>query len=90
VAHITGKVTRQLPALPAGNLYGLQERCLAVESLLLVARELARARSELSGLLPPSEAHALDLFYTRAVGSAEDLRDHVLRAGERLSDFAAV
>ena len=56
-----------------------------MESLLLVGRELARARSELSGLLPPSEAHALDLFYSRAVGSAEDLRDHVLRAGERLS-----
>lgn len=50
-------------------------------------QELLHARSELAGLLPPSEGHALDQFYSRAVGAAEDLRDGVLRAGEHVFPF---
>lgn len=54
---------------------------MAVESLAVVAGELARARAELAAALPHAEAHALDQFYARAVGAAEDLQEHVLRAG---------
>ena len=69
----------------AGNLYGLLERSVAAESLLAVAGRLAAARQELAPLLPAGEAQqALDAFYARTVGAAEDLRDHVLRAGARL------
>lgn len=68
----------------AGNLYGLLERSVAAESLLTVAARLGGARHELAALVPPGEAQVmLESFYSRTVGAAGDLRDHVLRAGAR-------
>lgn len=36
-------------------------------------------------LLPPAEAPALDLFFQRTVGAADDVRDATLRSGARLN-----
>ena len=65
----------------SGNLFGLLERTAAVESLLAVAAQLQRARGALAHALPPGEAPALDSFYSRTVGAAEDLQDYVVRTG---------
>ena len=65
----------------SGNLFGLLERTAAVESLLAVAAQLQRARGALAHALPPGEAPALDAFYSRTVGAAEDLQDYVVRTG---------
>ena len=66
----------------AGNLYGLLERLTAVECLLEVGRRLLAARGALAAALPPGEgAHALETFFSRTVGAAEDLRDFLVGTG---------
>lgn len=64
-----------------GNLYGLLERTTAVESLLAVAAELQAARGALAAALPPADLPALDTFFSRTMGAAEDLQDFVIRTG---------
>ncbi len=63
----------------AGNLYGLQERTVAVESLMAAAPQLTQAKVALQALLPASEHARLDAFFQRTVGAAADLRDHIVR-----------
>ena len=65
----------------AGNLYGLLERITAVECLLAVVAQLQRSRGALAQALPPVEGAALDSFFSRTVGAAEDLRDFVVGTG---------
>ena len=65
----------------AGNLYGLLERIAAAECLLAVGAQLHSARGALAAALPPGEGTALDAFFSRTVGAAEDLRDFVVASG---------
>lgn len=67
----------------AGNLYGLVERLTAAECLLAVGSRLQAARGPLAAALPPGEgAHALETFFSRTVGAAEDLRDFLVGTGK--------
>ena len=67
----------------AGNLYGLMERLTATECLLAVGSQLQAARGALAAALPPGEGtHALETFFSRTVGAAEDLRDFLVGTGK--------
>lgn len=68
----------------SGNLFGLKERCVAMESIACVAEELRRLKTPLKGLLPAYEAQRVDHWYTHTVDAVEDLREHVYREVARL------
>lgn len=51
----------------AGNLWGLQERIVAVRSLCALAQELRTVRRPLQELLTKSQATAVETFYSRTV-----------------------
>ncbi|KAI7841037.1 hypothetical protein COHA_005265 [Chlorella ohadii] len=92
-AHSAAAAAAAVPAAPtavevsvlsnAGNLYGLVERLTAAECLLAVGSRLQAARGPLAAALPPGEgAHALETFFSRTVGAAEDLRDFLVGTGK--------
>lgn len=72
----------------AGNLYGLQERKVAVDSLMAVASQLHSAHhaltDKLMGRQDLPEQYALDLFY-QSVKSSSDVQDFILRTAARLN-----
>ena len=65
--------------LSSGNLYGLKERVIALESLACVAEEFKRLRLGLKQALPPKEEQKLERFFGQTIMSVEDLREHVYR-----------
>ncbi|KAK9823710.1 hypothetical protein WJX72_004829 [[Myrmecia] bisecta] len=71
-----------------GNMYGLQERKVAVDSLLAVAAQLSSAHSALAnklvGRADVPEHRTLDAFF-QTIKAASDVRDSVLRTGARLN-----
>ncbi|KAK9817254.1 hypothetical protein WJX72_011915 [[Myrmecia] bisecta] len=69
----------------SGNLWGLQERTVAVESLMAVAHELKRAKHDLQSLLTAADYQSLEHFFSRTVEAAQDLEDCILRTGARFN-----
>jgi hypothetical protein len=63
--------------LSSGNLYGLKERVIALESLACIAEELKRLKLGLKQALPPKEEQKLERFFGQTIASVEDLREHV-------------
>lgn len=68
----------------SGNLYGLRERGVAIESLVFLASELKSARPALLALLPSNMAKDVENYYLRTVDATQDLKDCVFRGGTRL------
>ncbi len=48
---------------PPGNMFGLRERLVAIESLLCLANELKHAKGPLTSVLGPSDTHAVEQFF---------------------------
>lgn len=65
--------------LSSGNLYGLKERAVALESLACIADELKRLKPGLKQALPHKEEQKLERFFGQTISSVEDLREHVYR-----------
>eukprot|EP00227_Mantoniella_beaufortii_P006566 CAMPEP_0197614162 /NCGR_PEP_ID=MMETSP1326-20131121/59385_1 /TAXON_ID=1155430 /ORGANISM="Genus nov. species nov., Strain RCC2288" /LENGTH=1180 /DNA_ID=CAMNT_0043183031 /DNA_START=796 /DNA_END=4338 /DNA_ORIENTATION=- len=63
--------------LSSGNLYGLKERVIALESLACIAEEFKRLRLGMKQALPPKEEQKLERFFGQTIASVEDLREHV-------------
>jgi len=59
--------------------YGLNQRTVAVESLLFVAEALAAAKPILLALLPPTATDLLTNFYNDEVGVSGELRTHIYK-----------
>ncbi len=70
--------------MSAGNLYGLRERVVAVDSLLALADELKAARADLAAALTPKGARELEGYLARTVDASLDLRETIFRGGARL------
>lgn len=70
--------------LSAVNMYGLKERCVAVESLSCVAQILKRSRAHVQSMLTQDALASFDSFYNRTVEVVPDLREHVYRTVARL------
>jgi len=65
--------------MSSGNLYGLKERVVALESLCRVADEFKRIKSRVKRSLPLKDAALADRFYSHTVAAVEDLREHVYK-----------
>ena len=63
--------------LSSGNLYGLKERVIALESLACIADELKRLKQGLKQSLPSNEEAKIERFFGQTIASVEDLREHV-------------
>ena len=63
--------------LSSGNLYGLKERVIALESLACIAEEFKRLKLGLKQALPPKEEQKFERFFGQTIASVEDLREHV-------------
>lgn len=61
----------------SGNMYGLRERVVALESLSCLAEEFKRLKVGLKQTLPSSEDAKLERFFGQTIVSVEDLREHV-------------
>lgn len=65
--------------LSSGNLYGLKERAVALESLSCIADELMGLKPGLKQALPHKEEQKLERFFGQTISSVQDLREHVYR-----------
>ena len=65
--------------LSSGNLYGLKERGIALESLSRVADEFKRIKARVKRSLPLKDAALADRFYSHTVAAVDDLREHVYK-----------
>ena len=63
--------------LSSGNLYGLKERVIALESLACIADELKRLKQGLKQSLSSNEEAKIERFFGQTIASVEDLREHV-------------
>jgi len=66
--------------MSSGNLYGLKERVVALESLCRVADEFKRIKARVKRSLPLKDAALADRFYSHTVAAVEDLREHVYKS----------
>ncbi|KAK7500494.1 hypothetical protein BaRGS_00008401 [Batillaria attramentaria] len=62
-----------------GQLYGLAERTVAVESLVFLASQLEMLEGHLESLIPPNRKAFLQSFYSQTVKMATELRKPVYR-----------
>ena len=62
----------QLYSLRTGNLWGLQERVVAVGSLEALAAQLRQCRAPLQALLAQAQYAAQDAFYARSVDATRE------------------
>lgn len=67
----------------SGNLFGLKERVVAVESLLSIADELKAGRNALMQFLPPRIHRDVDNYFTRTVDATQDFKACIYRGGAR-------
>jgi hypothetical protein len=65
--------------LSSGNLFGLKERGIALESLSRVADEFKRIKARVKRSLPLKDAALADRFYSHTVDAVDDLREHVYK-----------
>lgn len=68
----------------SGNMYGLKERCAAIESLHTIADELKRVRPVLESHLGVANQKDIEQFFSRTVDAVEDLREHIYKAAAKL------
>lgn len=62
-----------------GQLYGLAERTVAVESLVFLASQLEMLEQHLEDLIPPNRKAFLQSFFSQTVKMASELRKPVYR-----------
>ncbi|KAF7805657.1 syndetin isoform X1 [Senna tora] len=62
----------------------LKERCVAVDTISLVARILNRSKAHLQSMLLQSNATVLEDFYQHLVDAVPDLTEHIHRTTARL------
>jgi len=80
------KSGRSIVEPDTGNLWGLQERIVAVRSLCALAQELRSVRRPLQELLTKSQAAAVETFYSRTVeASGESYPQHWSRVREDMA-----
>ncbi|XP_057456042.1 uncharacterized protein LOC130747201 isoform X2 [Lotus japonicus] len=68
----------------SGTSLGLKERCVAVDTISLVARILNRSKAHLQSMLLQSNSTVLEDFYVHLVDAVPDLTEHVHRTTVRL------
>ncbi|KAG4385386.1 hypothetical protein GLYMA_12G083200v4 [Glycine max] len=68
----------------SGTSLGLKERCVAVDTISLVARILNRSKAHLQSMLLQSNSTILEDFYVHLVDAVPDLTEHVHRTTVRL------
>ncbi|XP_027345196.1 syndetin isoform X2 [Abrus precatorius] len=68
----------------SGTSLGLKERCVAVDTISLVARILNRSKAHLQSMLLQSNSTILEDFYLHLVDAVPDLTEHVHRTTVRL------
>eukprot|EP00897_Mesotaenium_endlicherianum_P008196 jgi/Mesen1/7404/ME000388S06625 len=68
----------------SSNLYGLRERCVAMESIEWLADLLQRCRPRFQALLPHAALPSMDHFFSRTVEAVPDLKEHVYKVLARL------
>ncbi|KAK7257667.1 hypothetical protein RIF29_31807 [Crotalaria pallida] len=68
----------------SGSSFGLKERCVAVDTMSLVARILNRSKAHLQSMLLLSNSTVLEDFYSHLVDAVPDLIEHVNRTTVRL------
>ncbi|MQL84150.1 hypothetical protein Taro_016654 [Colocasia esculenta] len=80
------------PTIPASTIFGytpnnslgLKERCVAVESIALVARVLHRSKAHMQSMILQNNAAAIEDFFENLVDSVPDLAEHVHKTTARL------
>ncbi|XP_022634241.1 syndetin isoform X2 [Vigna radiata var. radiata] len=70
--------------LSSGTSFGLTERCVAVDTISLVARILNRSKAHLQSMLLQSNSTILEDFYVHLVDAVPDLTEHIHRTTVRL------
>jgi len=65
------------------NLFFLQERCAAAETVSLVARVLNRSKAHLHSVLSKNNT-SVEEFYRVLVDSVPDLTEHIHRTSARM------
>ncbi|KAE9620591.1 hypothetical protein Lal_00019965 [Lupinus albus] len=68
----------------SGSSFGLKERCVAVDTMSLVARILNRSKAHIQSMLLLSNSTVLEDFYSHMVDAVPDLIEHVNRTTARL------
>ncbi|XP_047179603.1 syndetin isoform X2 [Vigna umbellata] len=68
----------------SGTSFGLTERCVAVDTISLVARILNRSKAHLQSMLLQSNSTILEDFYVHLVDAVPDLTEHIHRTTVRL------
>ncbi|WJX44069.1 hypothetical protein P8452_31094 [Trifolium repens] len=69
---------------PSATAFSLKERCVAVDTISLVARILNRAKAHLQSMLLQSNSTVLEDFYVHLVDAVPDLIEHVHHTTVRL------
>lgn len=69
---------------PSGTAFSLKERCVAVDTISLVARILNRSKAHLQSMLLQSNSTVLEDFYVHLVDAVPDLTEHVHHTTVRL------
>ncbi|CAI5477761.1 unnamed protein product [Closterium sp. Yama58-4] len=63
----------------SSNMFGLKERCVAMESLMWLTDMLRQTKPRFQSLLAPPAWTNMDVFYARTLDAVPDLWEHVLR-----------
>lgn len=67
-----------------GNLFGLKERSVATESLVVMAEEIKRIKGLVLADSRLATSSATEQFFNRTLEATGDLREHVYRTASRL------
>ncbi|KAK8969645.1 hypothetical protein KSP40_PGU007524 [Platanthera guangdongensis] len=77
-----------MPTIPSGTVpgttFGLMERCVAAETISLVAQILRRSKSHLQSMLFQHNAALVEDFYGNLVDSVPDLTEHIHKTAARM------
>ncbi|CAK8576280.1 unnamed protein product [Lathyrus sativus] len=69
---------------PSGTAFSLKERCVAVDTISVVARILNRSKAHLQSMLLQSNSTVLEDFFVHLVDAVPDLIEHVHHTTVRL------
>ncbi|KAI4334310.1 hypothetical protein L6164_019021 [Bauhinia variegata] len=83
-SFVHAEMTPTSPPSHLGISLGLKERCVAVDTLSLVARKLNRSKAHLQSMLLQSNATIVEDFYVHLVDAVPDLMEHINRTTARL------
>ncbi|CAL0329046.1 unnamed protein product [Lupinus luteus] len=72
------------PSTNFAHSFGLKERCVAVDTMSLVARILNRSKAHIQSMLLLSNSTVLEDFYSHMMDAVPDLIEHVNRTTVRL------